>query len=173
MYDEERTIALSHDAKAKIHLVHLGFQHPRNCISKPRYLSRMNFIVNKEEKRRSFNPFTPVRETNFGKKRSSRSQKSRKYRKFDMGHFAPSTAVSPWPTTTTTMVNLSVPNKLPSTLNVRTVPKPSASSQLSKTWQRPYTSVPLSSLVHSDWSSEEDWDGTKQKERERETRQNQ
>ena len=29
------------------------------------------------------------------------------------------------------------------------------------------TAVLLSSLVHSNWSSEEDWDGTKQKERER------
>ena len=29
------------------------------------------------------------------------------------------------------------------------------------------TPVPLSSPVHRDWSSEEDWDGTKQKERER------
>ena len=42
-----------------------------------------------EEKRRSFNPFTPVRENNFGKKRSRRSQKNRKYRKLNMGHFMP------------------------------------------------------------------------------------
>ena len=82
----------------------------------------------------------------------------------------PSTVVSKWPTntaTTTTMANLLVPSKLPSTLNVPTVPKPSASSQPSKSWPRPYTPVPLSSLVYSDWSSEEDWDSTKQKERKR------
>ena len=118
------------------------------------------------EKRRSFNPFTPVRENNFGKKRSRRSQKSRKYRKLDMGHIGPSTVVCTWPTNTTTTVNLSVPTKLPSTLNVPTVPKPQSSSQTSKWWPRPYTAVPLLSPVHSGWSSEEDWDGNKQKERE-------
>ena len=47
------------------------------------------------------------------------------------------------------------------------MPKPPAPSQLSKTWAKPYTAVPLSSSVHSDWSSEEDWDSAKQKERER------
>ena len=104
-------------------------------------------------KRRSFNPFTPVRETNFGKERSRRSQKSRKYRKLDMGHFSPSTVASTWPTTTatTTMENLSVPCKPPNTLNVQAVPKPSRSSQPSKTWAMPYTPVPLLSLVPSDW----------------------
>ena len=112
------------------------------------------------------NPFTPVRETNFGKKRSQRSQ-NRKYRKLDMGCFVPFTMASTWPTTTTTttMVNLSLPTNPPSTLNIPTVPKPPAPSHPSKTWERPYTPVPLSSPVHSDWSSEEDWDGTKQKER--------
>ena len=120
-------------------------------------------IIKYEEKTRSFNPFTPVRETNFSKKRSRRSQKSRKYRKLDMGHFVPSTTASTWPTTTTTTTtaNLSVPTKLPTTLYVPTVHKSQASSQTSKTCPRPYTPVPLSSPVHSDWSSEEDWNGTK------------
>ena len=65
-------------------------------------------------------------------------------------------------TATTAMANLLVPSKLPSTLNIPIVPKPQASSQTSKSWPRPYTPVALSSLVHSDWSSEEDWDGTKE-----------
>ena len=43
MYDEERTITLSHYAKMRIHLVHLGFQHSRNCIRQYRYFSRKDF----------------------------------------------------------------------------------------------------------------------------------
>ena len=78
-------------------------------------------------KRRSFNPFTPVRETNFGKKRSRRSQKNRKYRKVDMGYFAPSTVVSTCPptTATTTMANLCSPSNLLSILDVPKLPAPS------------------------------------------------
>ena len=106
-----------------------------------------------EGKKRSFNPFNPVRETNFGKKRSMKFQKSRKYRKLCMGCFAPSTEASTCPTTTATtnMVNLSVPSDPPSTLDVPTVPKPPESSKPSKTWAKLYpTTAPLLSPVHSD-----------------------
>ena len=41
MYDEERTITLSHHANTRIHLVHLGFQYSRICMSQYRYFSRM------------------------------------------------------------------------------------------------------------------------------------
>ena len=34
---------LSHHAKIRIHMVHLDFQHSRNCTHQPRYFSRMNF----------------------------------------------------------------------------------------------------------------------------------
>ena len=68
---------------------------------------------------------------------------------------------------TTAMATLLVSSKLPSTMNTPTMPKPQDFSQMLKPWPRAYTSVPLSALVYSDWSSEEDWDGTKQKERER------
>ena len=122
-------------------------------------------------KKKTFNPLAPVRENTFGKKRSRRLQKSRKYRKLDIGCSSSSTATSTWATmsTTTTMVNLSVPYSLPSISNVPSVPKPPVHRPPYKTWEicNP-TAVPLSSPVHSDWSSEEDWDGTKQK-RERES----
>ena len=83
-----------------------------------------------------------------------------------MGYFVPSTATCTWPTNTATTTEeiLSVPMKLPSTLNV---PKPSASNQASKSWPGPHTPVPLLSPVHSDWSTEEDVDGTKQKDQQR------
>ena len=177
MYEEERTITLSHHTKTRILLVHLDFQHSRNCISQPRYFSRMNFDLRAQcdfvfhnfscalpkdmidievtiqtvdgihtyrrdgitqvasyspwsrqvklfpslrkkmpnMKRRSFNTFTQVRETNFGKKRIRRSQKNRKYRKLDMGHLEPSgvTSAMPTNTTTTTTANLSVPSNQP------------------------------------------------------------
>ena len=41
MYDEKRTPTLSHHAKTRIYLVHLGFQHPRNCTRQYRYFCRM------------------------------------------------------------------------------------------------------------------------------------
>ena len=63
---------------------------------------------------------------------------------------------------TTATATLPVSFKLPSTLNTPTVPKPQGSSQTSKTWPRPYTPVPLTAPVHSDWSLDEEWDGTKQ-----------
>ena len=69
-----------------------------------------------EEKRRNFNPFTPARETHFGKKmkKSRRSQKSGKCRKLDMRCFMPSTVASTCQTTTTitTAASLSVPSNL-------------------------------------------------------------
>ena len=43
MYDEERTIALSHHDKTRIYLVHIGFLHLRDCISQLEYFSRMDF----------------------------------------------------------------------------------------------------------------------------------
>ena len=113
------------------------------------------------EKRRSFNPFTAVRETHFGKKmkRSRRSQRSGKCKKLDMGYCNPSTAASTCPTTTVTIttVNLSVHSYLPSILDVPIKPKLPASSKPSKTCAKPYTTpVPLLSPVHLDWSSDED-----------------
>ena len=118
------------------------------------------------EKRNS-NPFTPVRENKSGKKRSRKSQRSRK---LDMGHSAPSAVASTWPmmTTTTSTASLSVPSDLPTTSNILSMPKPPAHRPHYKMWAIHHpTLVPLSSLVHSDWPSEEDWDGTKQKKRER------
>ena len=49
-------------------------------------------------------------------------------------------------TATITMVNLLVPFKLPSTSDIQVLPKTQASSQISKSWPRPYTPVPLSCL---------------------------
>ena len=86
-----------------------------------------------------------------------------------MGCSIPSTAVSTWPTTTTTTtVSLSGPSGLLSTSNIPSMAKPPAHRPPYKMWATHCpTAVPLSSPVHSDCSSEEDWDGTKQKERER------
>ena len=74
-------------------------------------------IAEYQEEKRSFNPFTQVRETNFGKKRSRRSKKSKR---LDVGHFTPFSVASTCPTTTTTttMLNLSAPSNLPSILNI-------------------------------------------------------
>ena len=41
MYDEERITTLSHHAKTRTYLVHIGFQHSRNCIRQYRSFSRM------------------------------------------------------------------------------------------------------------------------------------
>ena len=87
-----------------------------------------------------------------------------------MGHSKPSTVASTWPTmtTTTSMASLSAPSGPLSTSNILSMPKPPAHRLPYKMWAIHHpTPVPLSSLVHSDWSSEEDWDSTKQKERER------
>ena len=43
MHDEDRTITLSHHAKTRNYLVHLGFQHLRNCTSQLRYFSGNGF----------------------------------------------------------------------------------------------------------------------------------
>ena len=107
-------------------------------------------IAEYQEEKKSFHPITHIRETNFGKKRSRRFQKSRKYRKFDMGCFTSTTAASMCPTTTatTTTANLSAPSSPPSILDV---PKPPAAQKPSKTWAKPYpTAVLLSSPVHLD-----------------------
>ena len=103
-----------------------------------------------EENRGGFSPFTPVRETNFGKKmkRSRKSQSSGKCRKLDIGHYAPSTVVStcPMTTATTTTSKMSVPFNLLNILDVPTIPKLPAPSNLSRTWANPYTTpVSLSS----------------------------
>ena len=56
---------------------------------------------------------------------------------------------------TTAMAILPVSSKPPSTLNThKHMPKPQDSSQMLKPWPRPYIPIPLSALVHSDWSSE-------------------
>ena len=60
------------------------------------------------------------------------------------------------------------PCGLPSTSDVPSMPKPPAHRLPYKMWAIHHpTPVQLSPLVHSNWSSEKDWDGTKQKERER------
>ena len=41
----ERAITLSHHAKTRIYLVHLGFQHSGNCIRQYRYFSRKDFYL--------------------------------------------------------------------------------------------------------------------------------
>ena len=86
-----------------------------------------------------------------------------------MGHSAPSTVASTWPTltTTTTLENLSVPSGPPSTSNIPSMPKSQVHRPPFKMLEIHHpTPVPFSSLVHSDWSSEEEWDRTKQEKRE-------
>ena len=89
-----------------------------------------------EEKRRSLNPFSQVRETHFGKKtkRSRRSQRSGKCRKLDMVCCVPSSIASTCLTTTatTTTANLSVPSNPPSTVDTPTIPIPPAPGKPSK-----------------------------------------
>ena len=86
----------------------------------------------KEEKnesceKRNSNPFTSIRENKSGKKRSRRSQMSRKYRKLDMGCSAPTTAASECLTMAniTFMTSLSAPvSSGPlSTSNILPLPK--------------------------------------------------
>ena len=89
-----------------------------------------------------------------------------------MGCSSPSTVASAYPTVTitTSAVSLSapVPSGMPTTLNIPSLPKSPMHRPSYKTWAVCFlTPVLLSSPVHSDWSLEEDWDGTKQKERER------
>ena len=45
MYDEERPTTLSHHAKARNYLVHIGFQLSRNCIRQYRYFFRMACVL--------------------------------------------------------------------------------------------------------------------------------
>ena len=69
---------------------------------------------------------------------------------------------------TTTTVSLPAPSGLLSTSNIPSMLKPLAHRLPYKMWAIHHpTPVPLSSPIQSDWSSEEDWDGIKQKERER------
>ena len=71
------------------------------------------------------------------------------------------TATLPLPFTTAKAILL-VSSKPPSTLNTTTMPKPQNTNQTSKTWPRPYTLVPLTAPVHSNWSSGEDWKETEE-----------
>ena len=105
-------------------------------------------------------------------KRSRRYLRSKKYTKLDMGHSAPSTAASPCPimtiTTSTATLSAPAPSGLPSTSNILSVPKPPAERPACKTWAICHPAPALiSSAIHSDWSSDKDWESTKQKERER------
>ena len=60
------------------------------------------------------------------------------------------------------------PSDLPSTSNILSMPKLLVHRLPYKMWALCHpTPTLISSLIHSNWSSEEDWDGTKQKERER------
>ena len=78
-------------------------------------------------------------------------------------------------TITTSMVTLSASAStsllapapgLPNTSNTLSVPKPPAQRPPHKTWTIPYlTPAPISPPIHSDWSSDEDWDSTKERER--------
>ena len=43
MNGEERDLTLPHHAKTRMYLVHIGFQHSRNCIRQYKYISRMDF----------------------------------------------------------------------------------------------------------------------------------
>ena len=70
--------------------------------------------------------------------------------------------------TSTFIVSLSppAPSGPPSTSNILSMPILSVQRPPYKTWAIYHpTSAPISSPIHSDWSSEEDWDSTKQKER--------
>ena len=63
---------------------------------------------------------------------------------------------SMWPTTSTIMVNLFVPPKLPNAMGIPNTPK----LQTSRSLPRPYTPAPF-----TDWSSDDNCNGTKQKEK--------
>ena len=76
-----------------------------------------------EEKRKSCedknsNPFTPVRES------KSQQRRSRKYRKLDMGHSAPSTATCTFLTTTITTTTATLSASAPTSLPALTPPQP-------------------------------------------------
>ena len=68
---------------------------------------------------------------------------------------------------TAATATLPVSSELPNTLTTPFISKPQGSRQTSKTWPGLYTPMPLTAPVHSDWSSDEDWDSTIQEERER------
>ena len=60
------------------------------------------------------------------------------------------------------------PSGPPSSSNTLSMPKPPAQRPPYKTWTICCpTQAPMSPAICSDWSSDEDWDGTKQKERQR------
>ena len=73
----------------------------------------------------------------------------------------PVIVMSMWPTTSTTMASLFVPSNQLNTIGIPSTPKP----QIFKSLLRPYAPAPF-----TDWSSDDNYDGTKQK-RERENKQ--
>ena len=80
-----------------------------------------------------------------------------------MGHSTPTSVVSACPpiATTTSMASLSAPahSGLPSTPNILSVPKLPAHRPPYKMWVICHcTPAPISSPIHSEWSSEEDWE---------------
>ena len=89
-----------------------------------------------------------------------------------MGHSTPTTAASTCLTmtsiTSTPSLSAPAPSGPPSTSNILSMLKPPVQRPPYKTWpiHHPIQTL-ISSPIHSDWSSEEDWDSTKQKERER------
>ena len=109
------------------------------------------------EKRNS-KPFSPVREDKPSKKRNRRLQRSRKYRKLDMGHSMPTTGMSICLTTTTTStasLSAPVPSGFPSTSNILSIPKPPAQRPPYKTWAICHpTPALISPQIHTDWASD-------------------
>ena len=158
---------------------HMRAYSPRGKEVKPFSSFCKKIADDEEEKRRSqenksSNPFTPVRED------KSRQKRSRKYRQLGMGCSVPSNAVSMCSTTTTTTsmatLSASVPTSLPahipsgppSTSNTLFIPKLQMQRPPLKSLVNCHpTPTPISPPLHSDWSSDEDQDSAKQKERER------
>ena len=68
----------------------------------------------------------------------------------------PVIVMSTWPTTSTFTANLFVPSNPPNTMGIPSTPNP----RTSKSWPRPYTQAPFSG-----WSSDDNCNGTKQKEK--------
>ena len=93
-----------------------------------------------------------------------------------MGHSMPSTATSSYPSTTTHLHGYPVCLCSPCPFLLWPIwhiqhsihPKPQTQKPLDKTWVICCpTTAPISPPIHSDWSSDEDWDSARQKERER------
>ena len=74
----------------------------------------------------------------------------------------PVIATSTWPTSNSTTTNIFVSSNSSKTLILPNAPKPQTSSQTPRSWPRPYNSASF-----TDWSPDDNCNGTKQKEREK------